>query len=375
MTRTRFTISALILFLAVGMPAHGTAQNGSLAPAKRREMEAAITKFMAANRIPGISVAVVENGAEEWSAGFGSADLENSVPATAQTLYRLASISKSITATAAMLLWQQGKLDLEAPVQKYCPAFPQKDATITTREVLGHLAGIRAYKSWTQDDVEYGNTRHFADTVQAGLDFFKNDPLISTPGTEFHYTTEGFTLAGCAIEGASGEKYVDYVRSHLLLPAAMTHTVPDDRFAIIPLRARFYSKDTTGAVINADFLDSSYKIPGGGWLSSADDVAAFEVAMLGDRILTRATRDLMWTPLATADGEKTGYGLGWGTGDELGVRDVGHGGGQQGTTTFFMIVPERRAGVVVLMNMNDGDATGLAFELIKIVLSPGAAKP
>ncbi len=209
---------AFLFFLVLlGMPASGRAQNGSIEPGKRQEMEAAIAKFMGANHIPGISVALVENGAEDWSAGFGKADLENSVPATAQTLFRLASISKSITGTAAMLLWQQGKLDLDAPVQKYCPAFPQKDAPITTREVLGHLAGIRAYKSWTQDDVEYGNTRHFADTVQSGLDFFKNDPLISKPGTEFHYTTEGFTLAGCVIEGASGEKYVEYVRSHVLL--------------------------------------------------------------------------------------------------------------------------------------------------------------
>jgi serine beta-lactamase-like protein LACTB, mitochondrial len=364
-------ISALLL---CGLGVASAAQTGRIAPEKKQKLGAAVAKFAAANHVPGISVAVVENGAEDWAAGFGSADLENSVPATAQTLYRLASISKPITATAAMLLWQQEKLDLDAPVQKYCPAFPQKDATITTREVLGHLAGIRAYKSWTQDDVEYGNTRHFADTVQAGLDFFKSDPLISKPSAEFHYTTDGFTLVGCAIEGASGEKYVDYVRSHLLLPAGMTHTMPDDRFAIIPLRARFYSKDKTGTVINADFLDSSYKIPGGGWLSSADDVAAFEVAMMGDRILTQATRDLMWTPLATADGKKTGYALGWGTGDELGVRDVGHGGGQQGTTTFFMIVPERRAGVVVLMNMDDGDATGLAFELMRILLADDAAK-
>ena len=121
-------------------------QTGSIAPGKRQQLEAAIRKFMAANSIPGVSVAVVENGVEDWSAGFGSADLENSVPATAHTLYRLASISKSLTASGAMLLWQQGKLDLDAPVQKYCPAFPQKDTTITTRELLGHLGGIRHYK-------------------------------------------------------------------------------------------------------------------------------------------------------------------------------------------------------------------------------------
>jgi len=361
------------LFLAV--PALAAPQPGQFAPAKRAQLEAAISRFMAANSVPGVSVAVVENGAEEWSAGFGSADLENFVPATSHTLYRLASISKSITATAAMLLWQQGKLDLDAPVQKYCSSFPQKDAPITTRELLGHLGGIRFYKSGSQDDAEYSNTRHFANPIQGGIDFFKNDPLVAKPGSEFHYTTQGFTLVGCAIEGASGENYVDYVRENVLTPAGMTHTVPDDRFAIIPYRTRFYSKDKSGAIANSDFLDSSYKIPGGGWLSSADDMAQFEVAILADLLVTRATREVMWTPLKPTDGQEDSYALGWGTGKDLGVLDVGHTGGQQGTSTNFMIVPERRAGVVVLINLDGVDATALSTELMKILLAPAATSP
>ena len=362
-------VAAALLVLSLLLPAFSVAQPARLAPEKRAHLETAISRFMAANSIPGVSVAVVENGAVEWTAGFGTADLENFVPATPHTLYRLASISKSITATATLLLWQQGKLDLDAPVQKYCPAFPEKDAPITTRELLGHLAGIRHYKSESQDDPEIGNTKHFPNSIQGGVDFFKNDPLLAKPGTEFHYSTQGFTLVGCAIEGASGENYVDYVRKNVLAPAGMTHTVVDDRFAIVPYRTRFYSKDKSGAITNADFLDSSYKIPGGGWLSSADDMAQFEVAMLNDQLVARATRDLMWTPLKPTDGKDNSYALGWGTGKELGVLDVGHGGGQQGTSTFLMIVPERRAGVVVLINLDGGNASDLATELMKIVLA------
>jgi serine beta-lactamase-like protein LACTB len=360
------------IFVAVILPflltAAAVGQPGQIAPEKRKQLETAISRFMAANSIPGVSVAVVENGAVEWTAGFGSADLENFVPATPHTLYRLASISKPITATAALLLWQQGKLDLDAPVQKYCPAFPQKDAPITTRELLGHLGGIRHYKSDSQDDPEIGNTKHFQNPIQGGLDFFKDDPLIAKPGTEFHYSPQGYTLVGCAIEGAAGENYADYVRENILAPAGMTHTVVDNRFAIVPFRTRFYSKDKTGAITNAEFLDSSYKIPGGGWLSSVDDMAQFEVAMLNDRLVARATRDLMWTPLKPTDGKEDRYALGWGTGNELGILDVGHGGGQQGTSTFFMMVPERRAGVVVLINLDSGNASDLATELMKIVI-------
>jgi serine beta-lactamase-like protein LACTB, mitochondrial len=369
---TSFAINGLPAILLIAhllLPAASVAQTGQIAPEKSAKMKTAISRFMAANSIPGVSVAVVENGTFEWSAGFGTADLENRVPATSHTLYRLASISKSITATAALLLWQQGRLDLDAPVQKYCPAFPQKDVPITTRELLGHLGGIRHYKSDSQDDPETGNTKHFPSPIQGGIDFFKNDPLVAKPGTEFHYSTQGFTLVGCAIEGSSGEKYVDYVRKNVLTPAGMTHTVVDDRFAIIPFRTRFYSKDKSGAITNADFLDSSYKIPGGGWLSSADDMAQFEAAMLNDRLVARSTRDLMWTPLKPTDGTDDNYALGWGTGKDLGVVDVGHGGGQQGTSTFFMIVPERRAGVVVLINLDAGNASDLATELMKIMLA------
>ncbi|MFZ0807430.1 MAG: serine hydrolase domain-containing protein, partial [Candidatus Sulfotelmatobacter sp.] len=228
---------------------------------------------MATSHAPGVAVAVVEHGEYEWGGGFGFADLENNVPASEHTLFRLGSISKPLTAVGALELWERGQIDLDAPVQKYCPAFPEKSKPITTREVMGHLGGIRHYKGETEDDPEIGNTKHFDNPIQAGLDFFKNDALVADPGTHFHYSTQGYTLVGCVMEGASGAKYVDFMRANVFAPAGMTQTRVDDRFAIIPYRTRFYEKTESGAVENADFLDSSYKIPGGGWLSSAEDMA------------------------------------------------------------------------------------------------------
>lgn len=303
------------------------------------------------------------------------ADLENSVPATTQTLYRIGSISKSITATAAMELWEHGKLDLDSPVQKYCRSFPEKPWPITTRELLGHLGGIRYYRvpetpySKSQSDPEVGNTRHFANGIEAGLRFFADDPLVAQPGTHFNYSTQGYTLIGCAIEGASSEKYTDYVRNHVLLPAGMLQTRPDDRFAIIPLRTRFYSKDESGAVVNAELLDSSYKVPGGGWLSSAPDMARFEAAILNDRLIKHATRDIMWTPQMPTD--KLGrmvYGLGWQGGTIGSVEDLGHGGSQQGASAMILIAPAARAGVVVLINSDAAGSSELAAKLLRILL-------
>lgn len=359
-----------VLFACSSFCILSTAQDAQpkLSPDKQSQIESAVSKFMTSTHVAGVSVAIVENGAYEWAEGFGFADLENNAPASEHTLYRLGSISKSLTATAAMKLVERGQLDLDAPVQKYCPAFPQKPWPITTREVMGHLAGIRHYKSGSQDDPEIGNTKHFDDPIQAGLAFFKNDPLLSEPGTHYHYSTQGYTLVGCVIQGASGGHYVDVVQKNVFRPADMEETQVDNRFTVIPYRTRFYRKTDSGTVQNSDFLDSSYKIPGGGWLSSAEDMAKFEVAILNDKLVKRSTRDLMWTPLKPTDGSKDTYGLGWGVGDAEGIAIVGHSGGQQGTSTDFLIAPDKRAGVVVLTNMEGSDSTGLSRAIFKILV-------
>ncbi len=269
---------------------------------------------MSANGVPGIAAAVVLEGEPTWSAGFGMADLEDSAPVTPSTLFRLGSISKPITATAILQLWEHGKLDLDAPVQKYCPAFPQKESPITTRQLLGHLGGIRHYNSEGKGDIPEDSARHFAD-MQESLTIFAGDPLVAKPGTKFHYSTYGYTLVGCVLEGATSEKYVDYVRENIFRPAGMVETQADDFFAVIPHR-----------------------------------------------------RDLMWTSLKTADGKATGYGLGWGLADKFGVHIFAHTGGQQGTSTAFALVPERRAAVVVLANMDNVDSGSLADQILKIAL-------
>jgi len=352
-----------LMFVLAGI---SVAQRGGLTPPVRERLEKEIHEFMTAKKIPGLSVAIVENGNFVWANGFGMSDLETSTPATPETLYRLASVSKPITAVAALQLWQAGKLDLDAPVQKYCPAFPVKaDGPINTRELLSHLAGIRHYHLGKTLDPLIGSTKHLNDRIKEGLDFFKNDPLVSKPGTEFHYSTYGYTLIGCVIEGASGKKYVDYVTKSIFFPAGMKESQVDDRLVIIPHRTSFYQKEH-GHVENADFLDSSYKIPGGGWLSSAEDMARFEVAILNDTLVTRSTRDFMWTPRYT--NRQRSYGMGWGITQENGQSIYSHSGGQQGTSTFIAVAPKSKTGVVVLSNLEESDADDLGKELMRMLL-------
>jgi serine beta-lactamase-like protein LACTB, mitochondrial len=381
--RKRKTLSTTLVLLAACLLAvrRAPAQSAKVAEERHAKLETAIATFMAASKVPGLSVAVVQDGKVGWSAGFGMADLENSVPATSQTVYRVGSISKPFTATAAMALWEQGKLNLDSPVQSYCPAFPRKQWPITTRQLLSHLGGIRYYKvpeypyTESQSDPEVGNTRHFENGIEGGMRFFASDPLVAQPGTHFNYSTQGYTLAGCAIEGASAGKYADSVSKSVLVPAGMIQTRPDDRLAIVPLRTRFYSRDKSGALVNAEFLDASYKVAGGGWLSSAPDMARFAVATLSDRLIKRATRETMWTQQMPSDGlGRMAYGLGWQFGSIGGVKVVGHGGSQQGTSAMMLIAPDTRAAVVVLTNSDGVDASGLAARLLRIVLGLPAPK-
>src|SRR5258708_746885 len=231
-------LSLSILFCTSSL----SAQQKNLSPEKRAAIEKAVSSFMSANSVPGLSAAIVLEGEPRWSQGFGMADLENSSPATSSTLFRLGSLSKPISATAVLQLWERGKLDLDAPVQKYCPAFPQKEWPISTRELLGHLGGIRHYSPDGKGDVPEDSARHFA-SMQESLQIFASDPLVAKPGAKFNYSTYGYTLLGCVLEAATSQKYVDYVREKVFKPAGMANTQADDFFAVIPHRTRLYHKD------------------------------------------------------------------------------------------------------------------------------------
>jgi serine beta-lactamase-like protein LACTB, mitochondrial len=356
----------VLLWTSLLSPPPGFTQQPALSAQKRSAIENAVASFMSGGSVPGVGVAVVLDNQLAWSSGFGMADLENYSPATSSTLFRLGFISKSLTATAVLELVERGKLDLDAPVQKYCPAFPAKEWPITTRQLLSHQGGIRHYNSDGKGDIPEDSARHFS-TMEESLQIFAGDPLVAKPGTKFSYSTYGYTVVGCVLEGASGEKFMDFLRKNVLEPAGMNQTRDDNFFDVIPHRTRWYHKDKSGIVRNAGVLDSSYKIPGGGMVSSADDMARFETAILTDKLMKHATRDLMWTIPKPSEGTSR-YALGWGLTDKFGLHLVGHTGGQQGTDTTMLVAPDRRAGVVVLANLDSSSTTPLAEEILKIML-------
>jgi serine beta-lactamase-like protein LACTB, mitochondrial len=344
-------IPSLLLVLLFSSIA--TAQNASTIPHdKIRKIEAAISSAMSKDNIPGMSVAIVTDKRLAWANGYGFADLENFVPAKASTVYRLASISKTITAVAAMQLAERGKLDLDAPVQKYCAAFPEKQWTVTTRQVLGHLGGVRHYGPQDGKFFQGGgdNTKPFNSTNDS-LIFFKDDPLLHEPGSKYLYSTYGYNLLGCVLEGASAMTFLDYVRDHIFKPAGMS-TIRDDRVAaIIANRAQGYARNRSGELRNSELADTSYKIPGGGFCSTVEDLAKFAIALQTGKLLKPESLHQAWTRQKTRDGKETTYGLGWQVSERNAMKEVAHGGNQARVTTYLYMLPEHGFAVVLMMNL------------------------
>ena len=314
---------------------------------------------MTEQHVPGLSIAVVSDGRLAWSKGYGMADLENHVKAADSTAYRSASIGKTMTATAAMELVEDGRLDLGADMRTYCPAFPAKRWVISPLDLLRHTSGIRHYGGPRDDEEQYSTTRYR--TVADALAPFKDDSLLFQPGTRYSYSTYGFDALGCVIEGASGTPFLDYMRTHVWEPASMRATRDDDPSAIVPNRASGYTR-VHGDVQRARMADVSNRLPAGGYLTTVLDMAKFIEAMLANHLVNAETFHRMITPTRLPSGEVVSYGLGWGVEPDLWKDDsyVFHGGSSPGASGMLVLMPRHRFGLIYFTNLEDipGEARG-----------------
>jgi hypothetical protein len=198
--------------LSITTPLSGQAVTVPAAVAEARRM---VSDTMISLGAPGAAICLLRDGKILWSQGFGFADLEQRVPATRETRFRIASVSKAVTSVALGILVERGQLDLDAPVQRYVPSFPVKRYPITVRQVAGHLAGIRHYR-----EGEFESQRRYA-SLSDGLNIFSADSLLFEPGTRFEYSSYGWNLIGAVIEGASGESYASFMRREVHAPLGM----------------------------------------------------------------------------------------------------------------------------------------------------------
>ena len=367
---------SIILSLVAVIAAATAAPQAPSASAIDQTIESAQRRL----KIPGLGVAAVIDGKIVYDKAFGQADVENSIAATPTTRFRTASLAKPLTATGVMVLVERGKLDLDAPIHKYCQTFPQKEHTVTARQLLGHLAGVRHYG---RPGESLGTQHYFA--IADSLAIFKDDPLLHRPGDKYLYSTFGYSVLGCAIEGATGQTYAAFMQEHVMKPAGMTNTAIDELYLILPHRARGYQLLSQegfkrlplaaqaiakpNEIYNAPLHDTSMKVPGGGWVTTAADMVRFADALMSGRIVKPATLEQMWTSLKTSDGKETGYGLGFGVRTTNGSLAIAHTGNQAGAASVLRISPSRKAAIVALSNREDAPVSDIANAIVPLINS------
>ncbi|SFD87950.1 CubicO group peptidase, beta-lactamase class C family [Chitinophaga sp. CF118] len=306
-----------------------------------------IDSLQAKQDIPGISVCVGSKEKILWAEGFGFADLENKTRVGVHSKFRMGSVSKLLTIEAIGLLYQEGKLDLDAPIQKYLPGFPEKKYPITSRQLAGHTAGIRHYRK--SDPLSIPKRYK---SVDEGLSIFKDDSLLFKPGTAYAYSTFGYSLLSAVAEAASHTDFLSFMRDSIFFRLGMTNTIADYSDSIVPGRVRFY-EHSEGKLVNAALVDNSYKWAGGGFLSTPFDLVNMVRGLLNHTLLDEKTVELLFTSQHLDNGEDTHVGIGWRINtDSKGRRIIHHGGLIDGGRTFLLSYPEQGIVVAIAANMS-----------------------
>ena len=329
-------------------------------PDKLSKYNQYLDTYYAIKNVPSISAGILAGDSILWLNSRGFSDIENSVTATTSSLYRIASISKPITAVAIMQLWEKGLLNLDDDVRKYVPYFPKKKWTFTIRQLLSHTSGIRSYR-----EGEFHSKTNYSNSREA-IKVFENDSLIFKPGSDYLYTTLGYTLLDIIIESVSKKPFAVYIKENILIPANMNSTFIDIQREIILNRARGYIKNFFRKIENAQLADLSIKIAGGGFLSNSKDLLLFGKAILNGTLIKSSTLDSMITPTRISKSFINNYGLGFSLSNDRADRTFSHSGVGTGFSAKLIIDPIQKTVAVHLINISDRNLESPADELLKI---------
>lgn len=352
---------------------HSDAETGSL-----------LTKILNENRkrygLPSLSAAVGYSGEVQWAAATGYADIESRKLASTSSRYRIGSTSKALTAVLLARMIDQGKINIDAPIYNYYATVPQQYSGVTARQLASHTAGVRHYSIpnwWMANWENYSKVQY--KNIEEGLSLISDDSLLFPPGSDFKYSTFGYSLLSREMELAGKSDFVSLMKTNLFVPAKMRNTSVDDQTAV-PERVSFYNADS-GLYRSAISINSSYKIAGGGLLSTPSDLAILGLQLLGDSLISERTKKLLWTPVPIANGQQNpgNYGLGWRVdsslrilGPEDPVAIIHHGGVQPGGACFYVIIPRSRLVVAVTTNSGTGTARSavqdVAYELARTLI-------
>ena len=308
--------------------------------------------------LPGLSLAVAVDGELVWGEGFGWADVKRRAPVTPLTRFRLGSVSKTLTAAAVALLHERGSIDLDAPVQRYVPAYPEKQWTLTTRQLMGDIAGVHVIRGDNNDSMP---ARDCASLDEA-LQIVAVEPLLFEPGTKYRFSTNGWILLSAVVEAAAGEPFPTFMTREVFTPLGMESTVieADDE---LPDTTSFYfpraNMDTKLGVEEASRRHNSCLFGAGAYLSTPSDLARFGSAMLKPGLLKADTIELLQTPLRLASGAPTNFALGWKVErvqlNGASARMVAHRATPMGGTTALLMFPDQRLVIAAVSNVSDAE--------------------
>ena len=324
-------------------------------PATAEEIEDYVREQMNKQHIPGLTFAVTREGKLDRAEGYGMANLELQVPARPETVFQIQSITKTFTATAIMLLSEQGKLSVDDKITKHLSDLPGCWSEITIRHLLSHTSGIKDFINEPTIDLKQDIK---AEDVIASL---KDRALNFAPGEKYAYSNTGYHLLGMIIHKLTGQLWGDFVKERIFDPLEMNQTRVVSLSEVITNRAAGYVWEEN-RIKNGHYLAPSVlAYAGGGLRSTALDLARWDAALWSDKILQQSTLQQMWTSAKCNDGSNAGYGFGWGVGEMQGHRFVSHTGSHMtGFKTIIMRFLEDKLSVIVLTNQRNADQTAIA---------------
>jgi serine beta-lactamase-like protein LACTB, mitochondrial len=331
-----------------------------------------VRAHLAERNLPGLSVAVGDGRDIVWAEGFGWADLEKRVRVEPETRFRIGTASTALTSAAAGLLLERNRLKLDEKIQTYVPEFPEKQWPVTLRQVMGHVAGVRSDGG---DEGPLFSVR--CERPVDALDYFKDRPLLFEPGTQYRYSNYGWILVSAAVEDATNEPFLSFMRKRIFEPLGMDHTQADSATEAIPDRATFYfPRFAANPRYGPDLmrpLDYSCYAGSSVFLSTPSDLVRLALAINSGRLLQPSTARLLQTSLRLPTGEETGYGLGWDletvalAGKQ--TRVVGHDGDSLGgMVASLMTFPEHGLVVSVISNISYADTFGVGVKIAQAFL-------
>jgi CubicO group peptidase (beta-lactamase class C family) len=346
---------------------------GAADSALSARVDAAVRQQMQDQKIPGASLAVVRNGTVIKSAGYGLANLEVGAAAKADTIFAAGSITKQFTASAVMLLVEEGRIGLDDSITKYFPEAPVTWKAITIRHLLTHSSGIpdifgdNDSNMYTKGIIDFH--RDYTEDELARAYFAQ--PLEFQPGTKWHYSNPGYQILGFLIHRVTGKYYGDFFRERFFTPLGMTTTTVFSLVNIVPNRASGYEV-VDGRWRNVPLwqTESTLSNADGGLLMSVLDLAKWDAALNTEQILKRPSLEAMWMPVPLDDGSAYPAGMGWFTASAHGHRVVFHTGGGFGFYADISRYLDDRLTIVVMTNIDEQhtDVMKIAADVAAIYL-------